>query len=632
MAQLTTPDEKVKAKKFLTEDFIASQVDYDFMKDLLGQVDTSIDTVNPEREEYEEGEFVGDFISPDKKELSLAEVSYIHGIVDTELPDPAYTLTNKYIPEDVLAQQDKVVVQALNPSSNKIVEKEYTAHRTDIPSFIEIDNSTTRRIFTIDFEELLLVDGLKDKLMTKTNGKDPFSYNIEQKSYQGIIDKIVNDYNFIFNEYPEVAVKIFKFRSRLIQEGITYDTNNFFLDVVELVNDNQLRTIIKAMDDSTYVLSLDEISQNSTRKIVEDLRLTDKCNKVLLQSAIMCRLLVPIINEYCIDMVELLALDRNALKYMINHLSLATFSYVCRYFSIENDVNLMNKLYMIVEPRVKSTNYSDKVIWNLLESYSLDDDIAINKFMNKIIRTIIPKIDVNKSSISFLDVVIRHMINSDFHYNFVYSHKIIQVSSSDDDDVSDLDKVALTHHHKSNEMNDIILNASMQQFIKKQMKRHKITEAELDTVETHMPKLNEFQVALIKLYYNTKFPRLEGFSRRQLVSLIVILYKKLLAHNLTVLAHLLLGKRTDNEILKSTGRVSIDITKSRAYQEIRENFTYIINKFDKDGYLLKLSSVFNFKFTTLNLGNQEYELLPDLDRRKVASELFDYAYYCMSDI
>ena len=624
----------VDYKKYISVALIQSQIDTDTVQALL---DTNTKLYGLTKEDVNDVNSFGEDlinIAPDKV-LTKEEIKTIHSIVDTNVPDDEYVLKNKYYSEEELAEREdgKFDVKTFNPSTKRKVDKTYTRQRDDIEQYVTVIEDTTRRTIHIDYEKLLEIEGLEQ--MLKDEGMEGlFEHHLQQKSFQGITDKIVNDYNFILNEYKELGIKLFKFRTRMAIEGKKYNIYNFLIDCLEIINDSKLRSIIREIDVSTYTLDLDVKSDQAKGNIIEDLRVTDKINQVILETAILSRLMVPIINEYAVFITNAYGLDYNGKKYMINHYSILIFNYIMRYISVENDVNVISKLYKIIEPRVNATNYSDKVMWRLLESHGFDNDIAINKYINKVIRTIIPKIDTNRSSISFLDVVVRNMIRSDFSHKFTYSNKVINITPDDDDDTSILDKISLTKYHKTNELNDIIINASIDNYIDKEFKRYNITEEILDRVEGYLKNLNEFQIALIKLHYDSIFPSLDKCSKRQLLSLITILRYKMENERFFTLSKLILSKRNNTTDITKTGRIPKDITKSESYKEIRGKFKSLIGKFDKDAYLLKLTSVYNFDFNVYDPVNDEEFVIysRDMDRKEIASELFEYTLNCVNEV
>lgn len=544
-----------------------------------------------------------------RENIKESVLSYVSGEVSKVIP-----LKNKYLGDDDLEKNE---VEVMNMNSKKVVTKIFSTHRTDIEPIVTIDNGSTNRSITIDYGKLFNRPELSE------NFSELFTYNIGQKAYLGIIDKIVNDTNYILNEYPEFGMKMFKIRTRVRRDGLKYDEQEFLADIIDIVNDTKLRSIIRSIIESTYTISLDNVSKKSSKKIIEDLQLTDKTNMIILELAILDRILIPIINQYCNDTDVLLELTNEESKNRFNSMTLIVFNYISRIISNEREVNIISKLFKIIEPRVKSTNYSDRVIWRFLENHVLDDEVCINKFINKIIRTIIPKIDKNKSSISFLDVVIRKMIECDFKYKYLYSFKTINISTTDGDDINELDRVALNHYHKHNEMENIINSASIQQFINVNKTKYNIRDEEVEFLKSHIKALNEFQINVIKIYYS-KFFKINELSHSHAVYLLMILSRIMESNNMDLLSKIIVGKIDRNALPeKTSGRISSDIIRSKAYQRIRSEYQTVISKFDKDAYLLKLSSVFNFNFVYYDIDSLSEGYLKDIDKKDISSEIFE---------
>ena len=606
-------------REFLSIDAIQQEVGTKLIVGLNSDYDDEdlTDELDPEFLDDFSGDVTFNKGSYSEIKITQDDLDKIKKVVDKN-PASVITLSNTYIAENKLENHE---ISMYNPSMKKKVIKPATIHRDDLVPYCKVDNSTTKRILSIDYALLFNRPELEDTI------SELFIYNLDQKAYQSILDKIVNDINFILNEYPELGLKLLRCRTRAFTEQGKYDDKEFILDIIDIVNDNRLRSIIHSMIESTYEISLDSVSANSTKKIIEDLQLTDKSNKVLLENAILDRLILPLISQYCKDTESYFDLSSDQSKYRFNNIVLILFNYINRFIGNERGVNINSKLFKIIEPRVKSTNYSNRVIWRFLENYTFDDETAINKFINKIIRQIVPKLDTNKSAISFLDVVIRKMIDCDFRFKYLYSYKTININSTDDDDINELDKVALTHYHKNNEMLDIIIASSIKQFIDKNIDKYDITKDNIENLKGNIKALNEFQLNILNIYYSRHFP-LNNYPMEQTLYLLTILSKIMEESNMVNLSKIILGKINSGHESRSSGRISADITKSASYQEIRKNYSTIIDKFDKDAFLLKLSSVYNFDFIYYDLDGNDHEL-NNIDRKEISSEIFEFALMTM---
>lgn len=534
----------------------------------------------------------------------------VHNLVDGECADNKYPLKNEYINETDLPI---IEVSTINASSGQPVIKEWKKHRTDIPTLAKTEFSTTSRDMTIDFEQIFSRP-IPDYLKT---------YVVDQKRYAGIMDKIENDMNYILNEYPELALKFLAIRTRTTKEKEEYTTTEYLLDVIRLISDYKLRSIVYSIIESTYTISLDEASKESNRRIIEDLQLTDKSNKCLLSVAFLARLMIPITSQYAHDHAEIHGETKREEKDLFSRLCLNIFEFLTKWVSYESGVNLINKLYKIVEPRVKGTNYSNKVIWRFLIKHTMDDDTAIYKYINTIIRTIIPKLNPNSSTISFLDVVIRRMLDCDFKVNYNLTFKTFNVSSGSDEDTNEIDIVSANTLMKHNELTEIANELTISSLIKKEFQKYGITQEQVDFVYKHISYLNELQVRLLEMFYygkieTTKFPRLT------VAKLLLIMYYRAQAEGLSYVPKLILAQvdPASSEGRRGSSRVYAEVLNSRNYQEIRQQYSIAQDKFDRDGSLLKLSSVYAYDFTTYNPVEFTVENLTDIDKKVLANELF----------
>ena len=534
----------------------------------------------------------------------------ISKLVDGDTAITPYELKNPYIIETDLPDQE---VETLNPSTNQTVKKTWKVHRTDIPTLVKTDYSTTRRDMIIDYPAIFSRE-IPEYLMT---------YNVDQKSYAGIMDKIENDMNYIFNEYPELALKFLAVRTRSMKEELDYTPQEYLLDVIRLLSDVKLRSIVYEIVESTYTISLDLASQESNRRIIEDLQLTDKSNKCLLAIALLTRLTIPLSSQYVHDYSNFLGESKRQEKDRFSRLCLTIFEYITKFVSYENGINLINKLYKIVEPRVKGTNYSNKVIWRFLIKHTMDDDTAIYKYINTIIRTIIPKLNPNSSTISFLDVVIRRMLECDFKVNYALTFKTFNVSSGGDEDTNEIDIVSVNSLMKTNELTEIANDLTVATLINREFKKHGITQEQVDYIYREISYLNELQVRLLEMFYYGKI-EITKFSRLTIAKLLLIMYHQTKREGLNYIPGLILGKVDPEQAndKKGNSRVYAEVLNSRNYQDIRGQYTIVQDKFDRDSSLLKLSSVYAYNFITYNPEDFSEGRLTDIDKKILANEIF----------
>ena len=549
----------------------------------------------------------------DYEELDKDLWAEVGELVDGETVVRPYQLTHNYIIETDLPD---VTVETLNPNSGATVTKEWKQHRTDIPSLAKTDFSTVNRELTVDFPAIF--SRPIPEYLTK--------YDISQKSYVGILDKIENDVNFVLNEYPEVATKLLAIRVRSIEEGVAYTTEDYLKDIINLISDIKLRSVVYGIIDSTYTISLDKASEESNRRIIEDLQLTDRANKCLLAIALLARFTVPITSQYCRDYGKITDISKKEEKDLFSRLCLVIFEYLVKFISYENGVNLINKLYKIIEPRVKGTNYSNKVIWRFLLKHTMDDDTAVYKYINTIIRTILPKLNPNSSTISFLDVVVKRMLECDFKVNYSLTFKTFSITSGgSDEDTNEIDIVSANKFMKTNELTEVANELTIAGLIKTEFQKYGITQEQVDYIHDNISHLNELQVRLLEMFYYGKI-EITKFPRRTIAKLLLIMYYRAKAENLIYLPDLILAQVDADSANRKRGnsRIYGEILNSKSYQQIRNSFTIAQDKFDRGGHLLKLSTVYVYDFISFDPTTFQSKKIVDIDRNILHNDVFNF--------
>lgn len=611
--QVKRMNNNIDVRRFLTRGLISDSGD---MSDY--GLDMSKMVIKDEDISEEDSEYVDDTMSDSVKIdshnyiLNDEDLKRVEEVINDDICGEI-ELPIRYLNESFLESKTFMVMNA----SKKVVEREFKVQRDDIEQFIEVDNSTNKRPLKIDYAKLL-----DRPELTKQFGF-LFDYQIDIKAYLSILDKVVNDMTYIMNVYPEYGIDIFKIRTKAFSLKEKYTDKEFMFDILKIINDTNVRNILKTVVEESYELNLDSMGAGDKNKIIPDLQVTDATNKVFLEVAILERLLILPVYQYCVDTNDYFTEGTlPAIKYRFNKLILAIFNYACRYMGIEQNVDIKTKLFKIVEPRVKRTNYSNRVIWKFLSNRTLDDEVAVNKYINKIIRTIIPKLNTNSSSIAFLDVVINKMIECDFRYNFRYTYKPFGVSTTDDDDGADIDKLSIVKYHKHNELKDILLNTTIERYIKFNIRKYNITDKMIDEYQKTLNSLNEFQTNILDIYYSSKFSLKDKSHKLQMVKLLLILHFILKENKIENISKMILGKVISSSKSKAGGRTSADIVESKDYKTIHNQFNIVQQKFEKDSIILRLASVYSYEFLYFDVESGEIKELKDIDKKDLALEVF----------
>jgi hypothetical protein len=188
---------------------------------------------------------------------------------------------------------------------------------------------------------------------------------------------------------------------------------------------------------------------------------------------------------------------------------------------------LTNKLYKIVESRIKSTRYSDRTMWGFLAMRGIDPIVLAEDFYRKMIIDIMVKLDNNKRVISYFHAVLKNMLAFQFQYNFKD-----QYCSVDLHEVIDPQNERLTNFERLefymtrvDESDAMVEEAKRMDLIIAAIRdpRHQITQAELDYYQG-VVQLNPIQTLLLFLHNARsigKVQSLYGLKYGEYVALLV---------------------------------------------------------------------------------------------------------------
>lgn len=330
--------------------------------------------------------------------------------------------------------------------------------------------------------------------------RDLSKYNefpIVKRSYHKKLYIIADEIKNIIEDKKclDYAYNVLYFKFNLIKTNeITLEqTRNYIKE--KFFNDEKLISTIHEMVDSAYELSLD--STGTVKN--ENLQITDDMNKKYLKSAIMIRLLVPIVSI----LSERAVSDQEELdKYIFE-----IFTDCMLFFNDGND-EILSKLYNIVSSRIISSRYSDKDIWNFLEKLNKDISLTVRNFYNYVIVNNFPKILNGTSIISYIDVILRNKLNFVFTLPYKVNHKTLdhyavnENKSSSDNNLSEIDKLEATLLRKDKGiafLNDLSIKQKINSI------KNEIEDEEDFDIFRKVAKVNEFTKMFLRIYYKKDF-------------------------------------------------------------------------------------------------------------------------------
>lgn len=455
----------------------------------------------------------------------------------------------------------------------------------------------------------------------------------KKRVYLTIIDRIVEDLKHVFREYPDFIENYL--RARLLIEDIEHihdpegeegNEDNREASEQQLVNiirneiilDEGLQHLIRDYIDSQYTISIE------TQRGEEELQFKDSYAKLLICVSYMCRLVVPLVCLY---------MERMDMK-KEQDLTIRVFTEIFNVFRIDengDEVDLPGKIQRFITSNVENTLYSDKVMWEYLKNITVSAPILALDLFRKIVRDTIPKLDVNRSVVSFLHVVIKGQINYTFIQNIKITFKPISQIRTEgtENSINPFTRMEM-RLVSANEMNYIIEKEAIRSFIE----RHRVHFS--DEEHEHFMGVispNIVQMKLIDYYVNGKDRiNIQLCNREEYVWLLMITRKFLLEKNFRSLAGMISSDVAPREVRKNFNRSKLvgEVIQSRSYRNLLNRFPLVKAKLAENKMLVSfIGDVVNTEFTCVNpFDEDEVDLQPHVDteenQRAIIQEILSF--------
>ena len=273
----------------------------------------------------------------------------------------------------------------------------------------------------------------KDTMITfQLHGKEKYELYAEKRNMRKIIDKMVEVLNLMsktcpgFNQwYKEVLMDLEKINYDMSTNEITPDEEaaieKYAISLADQFTSNrQLVPLIRSWIDVQYSIDMDSQSAKSENKN-EELQFLDSHAKSILCSTAMIRMVIPIIGTFAYYNSEK-KINQDAIFNIV-------FTRIIELFQV--DALIINKLTKLVESRVKTSIYSNKVMWTYLENMGVTPESTITNIRRSLICEIIPKLEYDKSVISMFAAVIKRQLEFLFTENFKIQFKPIAINHND---------------------------------------------------------------------------------------------------------------------------------------------------------------------------------------------------------
>lgn len=486
---------------------------------------------------------------------------------------------------------------------------------------IEINTSSTL------FKNALKVLDKDDKDTLKN--MDTIINMSKRRIFHKGIELFLNDMNKIVNAAPEIAVTFLMLKAYIDEEyfddykptGYTEESGNIILInhlVDELALNEEVLEFTRDVIYKSYNITIESNDKDN------HLQFTDDYAKSILQVAMLLRLVIPLIAHYMFK--QNVKRDDNLFLEVVGRLF--------KHFNNEdkkNPIDLGMKIQKFVETAVLRTSYSDQVIWRYLANKAENEKTVAIEIQRNLICYIIPKLQPNKSIVSFFHVVIRNQLDFQFTSKFKVEYKPISTLRIDSESSSNPFSRLEQKLVKSNsEIYNQMYKEDIADFISNN--EDNIDEVEL---EYYMENLvcHTGQHKLLTFFIHRNIGRIPAFSmsKIQYVKMCLIARDWFKSKKFPFLAYILLAKpvprKKQNKNFRK-GKTLNEIVSSKLFAQIHEQYKFISPSVEDSAALRFIGEIMCTDFESYILWDgTEYVPEANVDYKSAVVELMKFLAY-----
>lgn len=399
-----------------------------------------------------------------------------------------------------------------------------------------------------------------------------------------ILEQIVVVLNEIFSR-SDLATELYASLRVLIAQDSNLDVDTFKSYVAKMMPEIMplAQEYVAAHYVPNPVNSIPEENRRG-RKSNPELQFTNEHSIMLLRISFCIRSILPLILEYCAVHPE-------------QNFDSVYLAVIEPCFEADPDserIDILNKIFKIIDSRVKATKYSDKVIWKFLRSYSINTSTLEDEFFRKILIEIIPKLEY-RDCLSFLHVTVKSLIQYQFRFKFPMSfHPINLVESKNDgNELSNLERLEF-NLVRIDESDGVLTEAKLYDLLLTVInnKTHPVSAEEFRYYRDRV-QINTIQTQLLFLFLAKHIGRVNALYNlrySQYVFLLIYFKKWLESKGYKFLSRWITMTFDEGEKrMVDTAEFTASLTKNKRYNFLnREKYKHMIGSFTRNNVISKI--------------------------------------------
>lgn len=449
----------------------------------------------------------------------------------------------------------------------------------------------------------------KAKIYKSFNEDGSIDFNLsKQRIFHKKIQDFADELTKFGNECEDYMDIVLQINQLIVAGEYQYDD---YIELVELIIENfssddlGLVEYISSEVERTYSIDIEQGHNTDPNKNV--LQFTNLYAKRIISAAIFARLTFPLICNF----IYLTGSKKKEVPVFLEMMD--------RIFKVFNfdehgqPIDLTAKIQKFVQINVDNSLYSDKVIWNYLSNQNITNQTLAQEIARDIFINIIPKLELNRSIVSFFHVVIKKKMEYQFTSKFKLSYKPIMRIITDDDSINPFVRIEQKLIKSNSELDIILQKLDVKNYIDT---HNKLTAEEeeyhLKNIVIHTAQTRILGFFLCKVI-GFGIPIL-SLNKREYIQILFCAKEWFENNGFSYISCIILGipiERVKNS--RKFGRVKqlIEIAESKVYIDLTKKYTEVGSKVNQDIIIEFIGSIINtdFDFYTMPDGTQ-YDVEP----------------------
>lgn len=449
----------------------------------------------------------------------------------------------------------------------------------------------------------------KAKIYKSFNEDGSIDFNLsKQRIFHKKIQDFADELTKFGNECEDYMDIVLQINQLIVAGEYQYDD---YMELVELIIENfssddlGLVKYISSEVERTYSIDIEQGHNTDPNKNV--LQFTNLYAKRIISAAIFARLTFPLICNF----IYLTGSKKKEVPVFLEMMD--------RIFKVFNfdehgqPIDLTAKIQKFVQINVDNSLYSDKVIWNYLSNQNITNQTLAQEIARDIFINIIPKLELNRSIVSFFHVVIKKKMEYQFTSKFKLSYKPIMRIITDDDSINPFVRIEQKLIKSNSELDIILQKLDVKNYIDNHNKLSvEEEEYHLKNIVIHTAQTRILGFFLCKVI-GFGIPIL-SLNKREYIQILFCAKEWFENNGFSYISCIILGipiERVKNS--RKFGRVKqlIEIAESKVYIDLTKKYTEVGSKVNQDIIIEFIGSIINtdFDFYTMPDGTQ-YDVEP----------------------